>query len=174
VAEPGIGPSGLRHAQKTAARDRAVQAAMLGYYHRSAIHYTQLGRRWEGITDTRYSRQGQYPNYADCSAYVTWCLWNALKVAYGVKDVVNGADWRAGYTGTMLSHGMVVEKVADMRRGDAVLYGSGPPGKHTAIIVGRKGGRRGTPMVVSHGSEGGPYYVAYNYRSDIMSVRRYI
>ena len=29
-------------------------------------------------------------------------------------------------------------------------------------------------MVVSHGSEGGPYYVAYNYRTDIMCIRRYI
>jgi cell wall-associated NlpC family hydrolase len=95
-------------------------------------------------------------------------------VPFKVKDVVNGADWRAGYTGTMLNHGRVVEKVADMRRGDAVIYGNGSPGKHTAIIVGRKGGSRGTPMVVSHGSEGGPYYVAWNYRSDIMSVRRYI
>lgn len=171
MPEPATGPSGLRHARKTFARDRAVQAAVLGLHHAPAIHYTQDPRRWEGIADTRLSRRGEFPNYADCSAFVTWCLWNALYVTYQIRDVVNGAQWEAGYTGTMLSHGMVVERIADMRRGDAVLYGSGPPGKHTAIIVGRHGD---TPMVVSHGSEGGPYYLRWNYRSDVMSVRRYI
>jgi hypothetical protein len=29
-------------------------------------------------------------------------------------------------------------------------------------------------MVISHGSEGGPYFLPYNYRSDIQSIRRYI
>jgi hypothetical protein len=175
VAEPKVGPSGLRHDKKTLARDRAVQAAMLGFRNRGAIHYTQGNLRWQGIADTRYSRQGQFPNQADCSAYVTWCLWNALWVPFKVKDVVNGADWKAGYTGTMLRHGRVVEKVADMRRGDAVLYGrAGSTGAHTAIIVGRQGGKKGTPMVVSHGSEAGPYYLPYNYRGDVMNVRRYI
>jgi len=171
MAEPRQGPSGLRHGKKTAARDRAVQAAVLGYHHARAIHYTQGSARWQGIADTRFSRKGEYPTQADCSSFCTWCLWNALKVAYGVKDVVNGANWTAGYTGTMLSHGNVVEKLADVRRGDLVLYGNGAPGKHVAIVVGKK---NKVPMVVSHGSEGGPYYVAYNYRSDIMCIRRYI
>jgi len=174
MSEPRVGPSGLRHDRKTLARDRAVQAAMLGFRNRGAIHYTQGGARWQGIADTRYSRQGQFPNQCDCSSFATWCLWNALYVPFRVKDVVNGADWRAGYTGTMLNHGMVVEKQRDFRRGDLVLYGNGAPGKHVAIIVGRQGGRSGTPMVVSHGSEGGPYYIRWDYRGDIMNVRRYI
>lgn len=170
-----IGPSGLRDGHRTLARDRSVQAAMLGFRNRGAIHYTMGGARWQGIADTRYSRQGQFPNQADCSAYATWCLWNALWVPFKVKDVVNGANWKAGYTGTMLEHGRVITGGTDpMRRGDLIIYGTGRPGKHVAIMVGRKGGKRGVPMVVSHGSEGGPYYLAWNYRSDILSVRRYI
>jgi cell wall-associated NlpC family hydrolase len=147
---------------------------MLGYRHAPSVHYTMGGARWQGIADTRYSRQGQFPNQADCSAYATWCLWNALWVPYKVKDVVNGAAWKAGYTGTMLNNGQVIKGTAAMRRGDLVIYGNGFPGKHVAIMVGRRGGPKGVPMVVSHGSEGGPYYVVWNYRSDIMSVRRYI
>jgi cell wall-associated NlpC family hydrolase len=130
--------------------------------------------RWQGIQRTDYSGQGQYPNYADCSAFATWVLWNALKVRFGVKDIVNGADWLAGYTGTLLTHGVLVAKgragkldLSKLVVGDLIIYGHGWPGTHVAIYVG--GG-----MVVSHGSEGGPYYVRYDYRSDIMEARRYI
>jgi hypothetical protein len=38
-------------------------------------------------------------------------------------------------------------------------------------VVGRQDG---VPMVVSHGSEEGPFYVRYDYRSDILEFRRYI
>jgi hypothetical protein len=30
----------------------------------------------------------------------------------------------------------------------------------------------GTPMVISHGSEPGPFYLAYHYRPDVLSIRR--
>jgi hypothetical protein len=29
-------------------------------------------------------------------------------------------------------------------------------------------------MVISHGSEPGPFDLAYNYRSDVLQIRRYI
>ena len=29
-------------------------------------------------------------------------------------------------------------------------------------------------MVISHGSEPGPFYLAYSYRPDVLSIRRYI
>jgi len=29
-------------------------------------------------------------------------------------------------------------------------------------------------MVVPNGSEAGPFHLAYNYRSDVLSIRRYI
>jgi hypothetical protein len=161
--------------QRTRARRIAVRAALLGLHHAEAIHYTQGGSRWQGIADTRYSARNQYPNYADCSAFVTWCLWNGLFIPYRKPDVVNGANWKAGYTGTMIAHGRPIRQLKNVRWGDAVLYGApGSTGRHTAIIV-KVGRPRGSNlMVVSHGSEGGPYYLPYNYRRDIHSIRRYI
>jgi hypothetical protein len=52
-----------------------------------------------------------------------------------------------------------------------VLYGSGTSPSHVTIVVGRQ---QGVPMVVSHGSEPGPFFVRYDYRSDVMQIRRYI
>jgi hypothetical protein len=156
----------------THARRVAVAAALLGYRNAGNIHYTQGSKRWQGIADTRYSKSGQYPNFADCSAFATWCLWNGLYVPYRKPDVVNGAGWKAGYTGTMLGHGVAIRNIANVRWADCVLYGrAGTSGAHVAILVGKRNGKL---MVVSHGSEGGPYLVPYNYRSDIMSIRRYI
>lgn len=164
--------SGLSDAHRAQARRIVRDAAWLGYSNRSRIHYTQGGQRWQGISDTRYSEKNQYPNYADCSAFATWCLWNGLKVKFGVRDTVNGALWKAGYTGTMLSHGKVVQHLSNVKIGDCVIYGKpGTTGAHTAIVIGRKNGQ---VMVISHGSEGGPYYLPYNYRSDIICIRRYI
>ena len=163
--------SGLPLKQRVIARDRTVQAAMLGYHHRDEIHYTQGDGRWNGIDNHRIAKQGEFPHQADCSAYVTWCLWNGLHVPFKLKDHVNGLDWKAGWTGTLCEHGKRVSHINDVRRGDVVLYGSGAPFHHTAIIVDRKDGK---PIVVSHGSEGGPYLLPYNYRSDVGQIRRYI
>lgn len=164
--------SGLSAAHRAEARRRVYTAAMLGFRNRDQIHYTQTAARWQGIADTRKSQMGQYPNYADCSAFATWCIWNGIYVKFGVRDTVNGAAWKAGYTGTMLSHGKLVTHLASVKVGDCVLYGlRGTTGKHTAIVVGRKNSQI---MVVSHGSEAGPFYLPYNYRSDVMCIRRYI
>lgn len=160
--------------QRTRARRLAVRAALLGLHHAPALHYTQSGARWDGIATTDYSAKGEYPRYADCSAFATWCLWNGLYVPFKEHDVVNGADWKAGYTGTMLQHGVPIRRLKNVRWGDCVLYGSpGSTGRHVAIIC-RVGKPRGSQvMVVSHGSEGGPYFLPWNYRSDIQSIRRY-
>jgi hypothetical protein len=55
--------------------------------------------------------------------------------------------------------------------GDAVIDGRrGPAGAHAAIVV-----KRGsTPMGVSNGSEPGPFYLRFNYRSDVLSIGRCI
>jgi hypothetical protein len=172
-AERGGAPSvsGLDHDQRVRARDRSVQAAMLALHHAPQLHYTQGASRWEGIQERRSARLGQFPTHADCSSFATWCLWNGLALGFGVADVVNGANWSAGFTGTMLAHGKRVRRIAKVLRGDCVLYGNGPPGHHTALVVGVQDGR---PMVVSHGSEAGPFFVAYDYRPDVMEIRRYI
>ena len=160
----------LNSQQQQTARARVVQAAQLAYHHAPIVHYTQTALRWQGIDRHLDASKGQYPNYCDCSSFASWCLWNALWLTFGMEDVVNGAAWQAGYTGTMLGHGRTVN-ASEMLAGDCVLYGSGFPGHHTAICVGRSGS---TPMVISHGSESGPHYLVWNYRSDVMSCRRYI
>jgi cell wall-associated NlpC family hydrolase len=160
----------LTRRQRIRARNRAAQAALLAYRNRGRVHYTQGSRRWSGISGRRNSAQGEFPYYADCSAFATWCLWNALYLPYRRPDVVNGHQWRAGYTGTQIAHGRRIGP-STMRRGDLVFYavrGSTPT--HVAICVGRPNDR---PMVVSHGNESGPLYLPWNYRR-VVQVRRYI
>jgi hypothetical protein len=163
---PG-GPSGLGEKDRVEARRIAVAAMALLYQHRAAVHYTQGGSRWQGIAEKRRYADGRFPLYCDCSSSTSWALWNALTSVGGLRfaDIVNGAAWKAGYTGTMLSHGKLV---TSRMPGDLVLYGSGFPGKHVAMVASN------TDYVYSHGSEAGPYYLAWNYRGDVMQVRRYV
>jgi hypothetical protein len=165
--------SGLNQGQRLVARERATQAAMLALHHRPLTYSQEQDKRWEGIAKRRNSRLGQYPKVADCSSFVTWCLWNALNLKFGLGDIVNGYGWTAGYTGTMRSHGQLVGHVANLLRGDCVHYGTGT-GRHVAIIVSKPG--TGVPMVVSWGDPEGndPYYEPYNYRNDVDHFRRYI
>jgi hypothetical protein len=164
--------SGLSRDQRIRARDRAIAAALLALHHAPQVHYTQAAPRWEGINKRLNARLGQFPKNADCSSFATWCLWNALHIGFGLGDLVNGAQWTGGFTGTMLSHGKRVQDVGRVQRADCVIYGNSGTGEHTAIVVGRA--KNGTPMVVSHGSERGPFFLPYNYRRDIMQIRRYI
>ncbi|MEA2154123.1 MAG: hypothetical protein QOE11_263 [Solirubrobacteraceae bacterium] len=164
--------SGLSRDHRIRARDRAVAAALLALHNAPQIHYTQGPARWEGINKKLNARLGQFPRNADCSSFATWCIWNGLHVGFGLGDLVNDARWSGGYTGTMLSNGKPVEEISSVQRADCVIYGTGAPGHHTAIVVGRA--EDGTPMVVSHGSEPGPFYLPYNYRGDVMGFRRYV
>jgi hypothetical protein len=158
--------SGLSAAHRIKARDLAMQAAYLGLKNAPAVHYTQGGRRWDGINKDLNAWKGEYPKYADCSSFATWCLWNGLN-HFGVRDVVNGCNWKAGYTGTILNHGKQVTKQSNWMRGDLIIYGNGFPGEHVAIYI-------GDGLVISHGSEPAPVKVRWNYRSDFMQCRRFI
>jgi hypothetical protein len=163
--------SGLDRDQRAEVRKAVVAAALSGLDNISQVHYTQDSTRWDGISNKRVASKGKFPHHSDCSSYATWCLWNGLKLGFDVDDVVNGLDWTAGYTGTMLQNGREVRRVEKVRQGDCVIYGSTWPGTHVAIVVGRQDG---VPMVVSHGSEEGPFFVRYDYRSDVLEFRRYI
>lgn len=161
----------LTLAQRAVARDRAVHALLLGLHHAPEIHYTQGPERWEGIDKHRVARQGQFPRHADCSAFYTWAGWNGVHLALGLSDILNGAAWAAGWTGTLAQHGRQVVHENKLLPFDAVLYGPGPSYEHVAAFVGR---RNGVPMVISHGSEGGPYLLPLHYRSDVGQFRRFI
>jgi hypothetical protein len=158
--------SGLSAPHRAEARDLACKAALLSIQHAPEIHYTQGARRWDGLNGHLKAYKGQYPTYGDCSAMATWWLWNGLG-HYQVRDTVNGADWKAGYTGTMLEHGKPVIHMGNWLRGDLFIYGRGFPGAHVAMHLG--GG-----WVASHGSEAGPFKLRWDYRSDLLAVRRYI
>lgn len=155
--------SGLSPAHAHTAVNMTLQAAVLALHHAPAIHYTQGPERWQGIDAYRKAWRGQYPTEADCSAFVTWCLWNGLDHFHHI-DTVNGLHWQGGYTGTMLNHG---KRVTRPLPGDAIIYGSAWPGEHTALYSG--GG-----LVISHGSEAGPNLRPWKYRPDVLSIRRYI
>jgi cell wall-associated NlpC family hydrolase len=148
-----------------------VDAALLALRKAGSVHYVKPGTpesslRWDGILHDRRFVDGEFPHQSDCSSFATWCLWNGLFLKYDRGDIVNGQHWDAGYTGTMRDHGMRVGNIPhDILRGDCVFYQG-----HVTIVVGRK---NGVPMVVSHGSEGGPYHVKWNYRT-VLEVRRYI
>lgn len=156
--------SGLSKAHVKKAVNLTLEAAVLGLHRAPEIHYTQSDLRWQGIDRHYVAAKGEYPRFADCSSFVTWCLWNGLFVPFGHSDTVNGEHWRAGYTGTLLEHGVRVDSLIP---GDLVIYGSGWPGEHTAVYTG--GG-----LVVSHGSEAGPFLLPVHYRSDVLEFRRYI
>jgi cell wall-associated NlpC family hydrolase len=159
--------SGLSAQHRAKARSLTMQALNLAYRHAPQVHYTQdLNKRWGWKSQDLKAFRGQYPRYVDCSSFATWAIWNGLD-HYGVRDTVNNLAWRAGYTGTMLKHGKLVKSSRNWKRGDCFIYGSGWPGKHVAVYIG--GG-----LCISHGSEGGPYKVKWNYRPDLMEVRRYI
>ena len=154
---------GLNPRQRVAARKRIVRGAWLGYNHRGVIHYTQRRQRWAISTGAR-SKRNQYPHNADCSAYASYLLWDAT-VDHHLRDFVNGAFWRAGFTGTMVQHGIRIPQPTLV--GDCVFYGGSfwRP-NHVAVYIGH--GR-----VFSHGSEAGPFILPWNYRR-VVQVRRHL
>jgi cell wall-associated NlpC family hydrolase len=165
VAAPKVASQAISAPQSAQERSAAVHAAVVALNNRGAVHYTQGPRRWDGINRGLIAAAGHFPNYADCSSFATWCLWNGMRLHH-LPDTVNGQSWHAGYTGTLLTHGTRVTE-HDALPGDLALYGSGAPGKHVAICIG--GG-----LVISHGSEDGPFKLALHYRKDLMEIRRYI
>jgi hypothetical protein len=143
------------------ARDTIVQTGMLGVDKAEQIHYTQDYRRMWGVREQ--VRPDDVPPYEDCSSFATWCYWVA-----GAPDP-NGLGYNgSGYTGTQVNNGRSVG-LDGRRPGDLIFYGgSWSSTSHVAIFT------SDTSCVVSHGSEGGPYYCEYNYRSDIVGVRSYL
>jgi Putative peptidoglycan binding domain/NlpC/P60 family len=150
LAEAGLHP-------KKTVRQRIVEAAYLGYRNRSAIHYTQSGQRMQGVREQL--KPPHFPVWEDCSSFVTWCYYAA-----GAPDP-NGRGYDGlGYTGTQFPRGA---HVASPMPGDLVFYGGGSVPKHVAVYVGKG-------LVISHGSEPGPYLLPRNYRSDEVGVRSYL
>jgi cell wall-associated NlpC family hydrolase len=151
---------------KLNARERAVRAAMLGVKHRDRISYTQGAGRWNGIQNGFRAYKGQFPKSADCSSFVTWCLWDALGGPKAGPDRVNGAAWKAGFTGTQCSHGRAVSR-AEMLPGDLLFF------RNAQGAIGHVTMYLGDGKAVSHGTDAGPQVVPVDYRP-IAQIRRYL
>jgi cell wall-associated NlpC family hydrolase len=163
--------------RKTTVAERLVRAASLAYHHAALVHYTmdrpfrlahQGGhpRRWDGIRLGLRAKHGQFPRYADCSSFVTWCYWDALGGPHAGADIVNGQHWQAGFTGSQLDHGREVP-ASQARAGDLAFYQRGSSIGHVTIVV-------APGVVISHGSEAGPLRLALNFDGMLRHVRRYI
>lgn len=163
--------SGLTRDQRAACRQLATRAALLSLHHAPAVHYSQGPTRFDGIKHHLVADKGEFPTALDCSASVTWWLAQGLLFRFKLPDIVNGANWLAGYTGTLAQHGRQVMHLKNVLPGDAVLYGPAPTYEHTAMVVGHRDGK---PLVISHGSEPGPFLLPFDYRSDVGQIRRYI
>jgi NlpC/P60 family len=165
-AQPEAMSLALTPAQRAQERSFAVRAAVVALRNRNLVHYTQGARRWDGINRGRLGVRGQFPSYADCSSFATWCLWNGMRLHHR-PDTVNGCGWHAGYTGTLIRHGTRVTSEKAILPGDLALYGHGGRPTHVVICIG--GG-----LVISHGSERGPYKLPLHYTKGLMQIRRYI
>lgn len=136
-------------------RNKIVSTALFARAH-APRHYTQGGPRMEGVV--KKFKPPKMWNYADCSAFATWCYWVA-----GAPDP-NGRGYDGqGWTGEMVDKG---KAVSQPQPGDLVFYGPGPSRTHVAVFVG--GGK-----VVGHGQESGPFLSPMNYRPPT-EIRSYL
>lgn len=160
----GLTDESAAHARRVIIKDVKNMIA-----HKTEIHYTQGGDRWEGIQNKLTHLHNEFPRHCDCSSTATWLLWDAMGRPYHISDIVNHANWRAGYTGTQYQSGKEVKHDSNLKIGDLIFYGDQGGGipEHVAIYIG--GG-----MVFSHGSESGPYILRLDYRPDRRMSRRFI
>ena len=109
--------------------------------------------------------RGEFPRYADCSALVTWILWQGLG-HFRVPDVVNGANWHAGNITRCCRTGVrsgAASRVEARRPRVLPLRRSPPRG---ALHRRRQGGQLRDAR--------GPAKLTIDYRADLHSIRRYI
>ena len=90
------------------------------------------------------------PVVTDCSGFVTICFYLA-----GANDPNRMNYCGAGYTGTLLDHGLKLSRKAVIA-GDVVVYGA-YPGEHTALVVEVR--PNGDILTISHGQQGDPSFV---------------
>lgn len=160
--------SGLSHKHRVEAKHIVAQYAKALLANPTQVHYTQDAvLRWRGINHHQTLKTID-PFYGDCSSTATFMLWRALEHVHpGIHDLVNGAHWLAGYTGTIATHGKRVYHVENYCVGDLILYGPGPTYEHVTVSL---GGRK----CFSHGGEAGPFVLDIDYRGDRAMTRRTI
>jgi peptidoglycan hydrolase-like protein with peptidoglycan-binding domain len=142
-------------------RSRLKVGAMWGYTNRGSIHYTQGPLRMYGVRNK--IRIPGIPIWEDCSSFVTWVYWQA-----GARDPNGLAYSGFGFTGTQIENGTRLRSILEAQVGDLLFYGpSSSVITHVTIFV-------GDGRVVSHGSESGPNFGPYGYRSDFRFAISYL
>lgn len=117
-----------------------------GLAHEVEIHYAQ-SRPIEGLTTPR-----KLPLSTDCSGFVTLCYKWA-----GAPDP-NGRGYDGyGFTGTLLQHMRQIPQ-AQSQVGDLALWADAQRTRHVSLVL-----ETGSdPLLVSHGSERGPFRVRFS------------
>jgi hypothetical protein len=135
-------------------RAAIIANALYLYNHRNLVHYRQ-SRPIDGHKDKH-----KLPLYTDCSGAATDVY------EWGGGPDPNGLNFNgAGYTGTIARHGKYVP-LSEAGQADTVLYGQKWPYEHVVLLL-----QKGSRKVWSHGSEGGPYILDIDYRSDRVEIR---
>lgn len=149
-----------------------LRAAHVAYENRAHATYTEGPARWDGIANHRRSILGEYPHDADCSSFATWCYWDGIQFLIrllGLGDILNGANWQAGYTGTLTEHGQAIE-YGHTVPGDICLYGGTVwVPQHATMTIG--GGRC---ISMGHPGDPGIYPINLNGSLPIVGIRRYL
>jgi len=105
----------VKDAQPDTTRRKIAAAAHRGYVNRDAVRYTQeAAKGMQGVTEQL--RPPEFPSWADCSSFVTWCYWAA-----GAPDPNDRGYDGAGYSGTLVQNGRETDEA---RVGDIVFYGA--------------------------------------------------
>eukprot|EP00823_Brevimastigomonas_motovehiculus_P003370 TRINITY_DN2046_c0_g1_i1.p1 TRINITY_DN2046_c0_g1~~TRINITY_DN2046_c0_g1_i1.p1 ORF type:complete len:196 (-),score=22.78 TRINITY_DN2046_c0_g1_i1:287-874(-) len=140
------------------AKEMIREAADAVYNQRAHETYTQdATKRWIGIHDKVCPPAA--PSHSDCSSAATWIWWTAIGQG---ADILNGESWKAGYTGTLKTHGSKID-CSKCELGDIALY---TKPAHAAVCIGNQ-------HVVSHGHDPAEI-VSIHYRSDLEQCRRYM
>jgi hypothetical protein len=123
----------------SALRKKILAEGKWGVTNKARIHYQQK-RPIDGI-----HQRHKLPLNTDCSGFVTLCYKWA-----GAPDPNGNGYNGAGYTGTLEAHMRHIPQ-SRLRPGDLCLW----KGKHVSLVI-----QTGAdPLLVSHGSEKGPYAI---------------
>lgn len=153
--------------------DRSVQQRLVAYAtylisQAGRIHYSQEiegpQRRMSIVRDRLQFPPLTHEIYEDCSGSVTGLYWKCH-----LPDPNNRGYDGYGYTGTMVVNGQHVALTPGAWRiGDLLIYGpSLSDTHHVTMVIGADG------RCFSHGQEAGPMALPWNYRDDLIAVRRY-
>lgn len=129
-----------------------LRAGYKGVTLHNTFTYTEGPLRWSGITTNAHDFTMTHGFDCDCSAFDTWLGKDATEWLK-LRDFINGANWLAGYTGTMVLHG---ERVDEPQPTDFCFYGEISVPYHVAMSVGSgrviSMGRPGAPEIVELGA----------------------